>query len=123
MNNYVLYNAALAAVILPFSYFVASAATRKRDLQIAARIAILITLIAYPWDFFAIELNVWRYPADPGPTIYGVPANDLIFMWLCTFLTSSLLIALGRRENRSGRHSESKHTGQQCTRDDGDRST
>ena len=101
MNNYFLYNMALAAIIFPFSYFVAGAERRMRDIRTAARIAVLITLIAYPWDFFAIRLNVWRYPVDPGATIYGVPTNDLIFMWLCTFLTSSILIALRRRKNGS----------------------
>lgn len=118
MNSYALYNAGLAAVILPVAYFVANAESRWRDIRKAARIAVLIMLIAYPWDYFAIHLNVWRYPANPGPEIYGVPANDLVFMWLCSLLTSSVLIAIGRRENRSGRHPESKHTSEQHTRHD-----
>lgn len=123
MNNYALYNAALAALILPLSFFLANAKDRWRDIQRSARIAVLMTLIAYPWDFFAIQLNVWRYPADPGPTVYGVPVNDLVFMWLCTLLTSSVLIAIDRRENRSGRHSESKHAGKEHAGHDRDRAS
>lgn len=123
MTNYALYNAALAAIILPVSYFLADAKSRWRDIQKSARIAVLMTLIAYPWDFFAIHHNVWRYPTDPGLTIYGVPANDLVFMWLCTLLTSSVLIAIDRWENRSKRHSKSKHADEQHTGHDGDGSS
>lgn len=98
MNTYAIFNFFLAAFVLPVSYFLTDKQCRWKDLRLSARVAVLLTLIAYPWDFFAINMQVWRHPVDPGPTLYGVPINDLIFIWICTHLTSTVLIAIDRRE-------------------------
>ena len=113
MNNYTTYNLVLAALILPASYWLAEERNRRKDLLVSARVASLLALLGYPWDFFAIQLKVWRYPINPGPRIHDVPINDLVFMWLCSHLASSVLIAIDRRESRCQGHSERKHARQE----------
>lgn len=101
MRLYYLYNLAFAAFTLPVSYWLAGSEDRRRHLLLSARIALLLTVIYYPWDFFAIRLGVWTYPLDPGLRIYEVPLNDLIFIWLCSFLTCCVLTAVDRWRSRS----------------------
>lgn len=117
MTLYSLYNLVLAAFIFPTSYLLAGRASRRRNLILSARIALLVTLVAYPWDFFAIRVGIWRYPNHPGLRIHDVPLNDLVFIWLCTHLACSFLIAFGGRESNSHRHSEGKDACEHNTRD------
>jgi lycopene cyclase domain-containing protein len=107
MSPYTTYNLLLAFGVLAASTWLTGG--RLRDLRVSSRIAVLMVVIAYPWDFFAIHFNVWTYPVVPGLTLYGVPVNDSIFIWLCTFLASSLLIAVYRRQSASRSHSKSKY--------------
>ena len=101
MTPYTAYNLVLAAFTLPISYWLVGASKRRGNLLLSARIALLLTVIYYPWDFFAIRLGVWRYPNHPGLRIYEVPLNDLIFIWLCSFLACNVLIAVDRWRARS----------------------
>jgi lycopene cyclase domain-containing protein len=117
MTPYTAYNLGLALLILPLSYWLGRRSDRRRNFFLSARIASLVSLIGFPWDFFAIQVGVWRYPSDPGLKIHGVPVNDLVFMWLCTYLACSLLVALNGRQPRSQGHSESKDAGEQDARD------
>ena len=96
MTPYTAFNLLFAAIVLPASYWLAGG--RWRDLRVSSRIAFLMVAIAYPWDFFAVQLKVWVYPLDPGPTLYGVPINDSAFIWLCTHLTASVLLVIHRRQ-------------------------
>ena len=115
MNLYFAYNATLAAIVLPSAYFVLERQTRCADLLLSARIALQVTLIGYPWDFFAVRLGVWTYPRDPGIGVYGVPVNDLLFIWLGTYFSSSLLLGLGRRQARRECHTEREYARQKST--------
>ena len=97
MTTYTIYNIALALIVFPTSYWLAERRRRLHNLRIAARIALLMVCIVYPWDFFAIHMDAWTHPTDPGLRIYDVPVNDLIFTWLCTLLAASVLLAANRR--------------------------
>jgi lycopene cyclase domain-containing protein len=105
VTTYTLYNLALAVFILAVSYLVAGRANRRRNLVLSARIALLLTLLLYPWDFFAIRLGAWTYPNYDGWRIYGVPINDSLFIWLCSYLTCVVLIAVDRRRSGGQGHS------------------
>jgi lycopene cyclase domain-containing protein len=96
MTPYIAYNLALAVFVLPISYWFVGSQNRVRNIILSARIALLVTLISYPWDFFAIHAGIWRYPYDPGWKIYDVPINDLVFIWLGTYLSCCVLIAANR---------------------------
>ena len=98
MTEYTIFNIVLAAIILPPIIWFNANQGRWRELGISTRISFLMAVIAYPWDFFAIHLNVWAYPKDPGPKIYDVPLNDLVFIWICTQLASSVLIGILKRQ-------------------------
>jgi lycopene cyclase domain-containing protein len=114
--TYTLYNLALAVIILPVSYFVATRNNKTRSLLLSARAAWLLTVLLYPWDFFAIRLGVWDYPKYPGLRIYGVPLNDSFFIWLCSFFACVLLIRFDPRRSQSKGNSEGKETDGRNTR-------
>ena len=107
MTTYTKYNLALAAFILALSYLVAGRGNRRRILVLSARIALLLTLLLYPWDFFAVRLGAWTYPNYDGWRIYGVPLNDSLFIWICSYLTCVVLMAVDRRRSGGQRHSQS----------------
>ena len=108
MNAYTIYNVVLAAAILPLSCWLVGPRNRRQLILRCARICLLMTLIGYPWDFFAIRMGAWRYP-QPGYTIHAVPLNDLFFMWTCTQLTCSTLIAARRWQSSSERYAKRKN--------------
>jgi lycopene cyclase domain-containing protein len=97
MTTYTAYNLILAALILPFSYWLAGRADRRRNLLLSARIALILTVLIYPWDFFAIRLGSWTYPDFDGLKIYGVPLDDSLFIWLCSYLSCVVLIRFDNR--------------------------
>lgn len=104
MTHYSVYNFAFGVFTLCVSYWLVGTRNRRRNLLIAARVALLLTVLYYPWDFFAIRLGVWTYPKHPGLRVHGVPLNDLIFIWLCSYLTCAVLIATDRWRSRSEGH-------------------
>jgi len=112
MTTYALYNLGLAGLALLLSTCVRSSLS-PLQFALAARVGLLTTLFAYPWDFFAIRLGVWRYPRDPGLVVYGVPVNDLIFMWLCTYVATVFLTWDRARNSRRKRHPERQHAREQ----------
>jgi lycopene cyclase domain-containing protein len=109
MATYTFYNLCLAVLILAVSYAIAGR-NRRRILMLSARVGLLITVLLYPWDFFAVQLGVWTYPKDPGLRIYGVPLNDSIFIWLCTFLACVALLTTNNWRSRGDRNSVHKKT-------------
>lgn len=123
MTPYTLYNVALAALIVPLGLWLLRRSRRTLSFTLAVRVSTLLTLISYPWDFFAIRMGVWRYPNDPGTTLYEVPLNDLIFIWLCTFLSSTVLITLGAGQPNRERHAESEDARQEDARNERRRPT
>jgi len=112
MANFTLLNLILALVIIPTSLFAIPVSVRSAGSRVAIRNATLVTLMAYPWDFFAVQQGVWRYPEDPGFLLYGVPLNDSALIWVCTFLSASVFYAISRRQNHSHRHTESEDANQ-----------
>lgn len=113
MNSYVIYNLILGAVLIPISLALLPPPHRWRHVGLAARIGVLIALFGFPWDFFAIRLGAWTYPTDPGLTLYGVPANDLVLMWICSYFTTAVLISSNTRNGSDKGHAEGKDTGKQ----------
>lgn len=109
MTRYTFFTLLVGGVLLPLSVFILPNAHRRDGFRVAARSALFVTLMTYPWDFFAVTQGVWRYPQDPGLTIYGVPLNDLIMIWVCTQFSTSVIYAQSRREDSCERHTESEY--------------
>lgn len=60
---------------------------------------ILIAFFAtLPWDSYLIRHGVWTYPPDAvaGPRLFGVPAEELFFFVIQTYITSVLYILLNK---------------------------
>ena len=113
MATYTLFNIVLASMLLPVSWLMLPTSARRTGFRVTTRSATLITLMAYPWDFFAVQQGVWRYPEDPGLTLYDVPLNDSALIWVCTYFSCSVFYAIARRGQHSGeRHPEDKNAHQ-----------
>lgn len=113
MTKYTWYNLILTAFTLPVSYWLAGANNRRHRILVAARIGLLITVLLYPWDFFAIRLGAWTYPDFTGLRVYGVPLNDSLFIWLCSYLSCLVLIRVDRRNSNDHAYSERKRASNQ----------
>ena len=101
--TYTLFNIVLLLMVAPACiYFLED----RKEILIAARTTTFIVLIAVPWDAWAIRASVWAYK-DPGLWFAGIPLNDIVFIALCTLLTSSFLIYL--RKRASGNETQTKH--------------
>ena len=87
MTGYAWFNLVLALVLCPIGLLLAPS---RRARGTALRTAAVMTLMAFPWDFVAISLNAWTY-SEAGLRIYVVPQNDLVFIFVCTFFSASLM--------------------------------
>ena len=99
MSTYTLLNIVLALLVIPSSMWLTMRPNAWWMRFMAARISTLMTCIVYPWDFVAIRLGLWTYGASIGPTLFGVPLNDLLLTWLCSYLTTSVLLVVERGES------------------------
>ena len=59
-------------------------------------------LVSVPWDWWAIRMRVWTFPADThlGFWIGGLPLEEYVFIVVATIFVSSLTLALGARGGR-----------------------
>ncbi len=98
VSTYTLLNIALALLVIPSSMWITMRSDAWGMRLLAARISTLMMCIVYPWDFVAIHLGLWTYGASIGPTLFDVPLNDLLLTWLCSYLTTSVLLVVERSE-------------------------
>lgn len=87
MSVYTSFNIAFVAFVGAVCVLSRSPAAR---VKVALQVAAIVTLLAYPWDFFAVQLGAWGYTA-PGPRFFGVPFNDLVFIFAGSLLSTVLL--------------------------------
>lgn len=62
-------------------------------------ILIIIAVVAtIPWDSYLIRHNVWTYPSHAivGPTLLSIPAEELFFFVVQTYITSLLYHLLNK---------------------------
>lgn len=86
MSVYVAFNAALLIVAALVLRFVTPPADRVHTL----RTGVFVTVLAFPWDFFAIQTRAWSYPI-PHATVWSVPVNDLVFIFIASVISAGLL--------------------------------
>ncbi len=51
--------------------------------------SLLLGLLSHPFNYLCIQLSAWDH-TDPGPLLFGVPINDLIFIFYISFFASAL---------------------------------
>lgn len=122
MSKYSIFTIAIVTASTFVSLYLLNHRNQLHSFRTAATIALKMTLIAYPWDFFAIQLGAWTYPQDPGPRLYGVPINDSLFIWACTLFTVAVLIFILEGQCPRDGHPESEHADEQHIRKDRQRS-
>lgn len=88
MTEYTIFNLCISALAVAVMCITR---VRRPTVWKNVRIAVLVTILSYPWDFFAIMNKAWVHPKDPGIRLFSVPLNDLWFIFVCTLITTSLL--------------------------------
>ncbi|POS79526.1 squalene/phytoene synthase [Diaporthe helianthi] len=65
--------------------------TRRQWYQTSVLVLIAVAA-TIPWDSYLIRHNVWTYPPDAvvGPTLLSIPAEELFFFVIQTYITSLL---------------------------------
>lgn len=85
------------------------------------QVAVIYTI---PWDAYLIYAKVWTYPPNAilGPTLLRIPAEELFFFVIQTYITSLLYILVNKstffaaylQDESAFRESEqAKHSAQQ----------
>lgn len=51
-----------------------------------------------PWDSYLISARIWSYPTNAivGPTFFKIPAEELFFFVIQTYITSLLYLFLNK---------------------------
>ncbi|KAI0169751.1 hypothetical protein GGR52DRAFT_551325 [Hypoxylon sp. FL1284] len=70
----------------------------KLDLYKTITLILVAFFATLPWDSYLIRHGVWTYPPDAivGPHLFGVPAEELFFFVIQTYITSMLYILLNK---------------------------
>lgn len=94
MSSHLKFTIPLATALTVISYPIL---TRRHWYQTS--ILVLIAVIAtIPWDSYLIRHNVWTYPPNVviGPTLLSIPAEELFFFVIQTYITSLLYHVLNK---------------------------
>ncbi|KAI8944040.1 hypothetical protein F4801DRAFT_281317 [Xylaria longipes] len=63
---------------------------------------LVLVLVAFfatlPWDSYLIRRGIWTYPPDAilGPRLFGIPAEELFFFIIQTYITTLLYILFNK---------------------------
>ena len=85
--SYLAFNLCLGPILIIVGF---SQIRGREQLMVVVRTALGVTMLCFPWEFFAINLSVWSYN-DPGYCLFNVPINDLVFIFYCSFFSTSIL--------------------------------
>lgn len=88
MSDYAALNLILVVVAVVASRLLR---VRRRDAVRALKISVLIPFLGFPWDFFGIHHRAWGH-GDPGPTLLGVPLNEMLLAFLMSYTTAVVLL-------------------------------
>jgi len=94
MTDYTIFNIVWFTVSLSTAWLF----TRdRRKIARIVRMSAVVVLLSFPWDCLAVAKRAWDY-GTPGPRLFGVPLNDLLFIFSCSAFSGSLLLsqAIGR---------------------------
>lgn len=94
MSRHLKFTVPVALLLTTISY---PLLTRRHWYQTSA--LVLIAFVAtVPWDSYLIRRNVWTYPPDVvfGPTLFSIPAEELFFFIVQTYITSLIYLLLNK---------------------------
>ncbi|OTA56877.1 terpenoid synthase [Hypoxylon sp. EC38] len=78
--------------------FILAPLLTRLDLYEALTLILVAFFATLPWDSYLIRHGIWTYPPDAiaGPRLLGVPAEELFFFIIQTYITSMLYILLNK---------------------------
>ncbi|OTB03982.1 hypothetical protein M426DRAFT_12066 [Hypoxylon sp. CI-4A] len=78
--------------------FVLRPVLTRLDLYKTLTLIFIAFFATLPWDAYLIRHGVWTYPPDAivGPRLFGIPAEELFFFVIQTYITSMLYILLNK---------------------------
>lgn len=67
----------------------------EKDNVDSVQVAVVSTT---PWDSYLIRTRIWSYPANAivGPTLFQIPAEELFFFGIQTYITSLLYLLFSK---------------------------
>ncbi|KAI1079582.1 hypothetical protein F5B20DRAFT_157000 [Whalleya microplaca] len=70
----------------------------RLDLYKTLALILIAFFATLPWDAYLIRHGIWTYPPDAiiGPRLFGVPAEELFFFIIQTYITSMIYILLNK---------------------------
>lgn len=70
----------------------------RLDLYRILTLILVAFFTTLPWDSYLIRRGIWTYPPDAiiGPRLFGIPAEELFFFIVQTYITSLLYILLNK---------------------------
>ncbi|KAL6240794.1 hypothetical protein RBB50_012358 [Rhinocladiella similis] len=70
----------------------------RRDVYKILFLQVVAVSYTIPWDSYLIRTKVWTYPADViiGPKLLDIPAEELFFFVIQTYITTCLQILLSK---------------------------
>ncbi|KAI1261554.1 hypothetical protein F5Y18DRAFT_401619 [Xylariaceae sp. FL1019] len=70
----------------------------RLDLCKALALVVVAFTATLPWDSYLIHRGIWTYPQDAivGPRLFGIPAEELFFFIIQTYITALLYIVLNK---------------------------
>lgn len=70
----------------------------RLDAYKTAALVVIAFVATVPWDSYLIRHGIWTYPPDAivGPRLFGIPAEELFFFVIQTYMTSMLYILLNK---------------------------
>ncbi|KAF3063828.1 Bifunctional lycopene cyclase/phytoene synthase [Daldinia childiae] len=70
----------------------------KLDLYKTFTLILVAFFATLPWDSYLIRNGIWTYPPDAiaGPRLFKIPAEELFFFVIQTYITSMLYILLSK---------------------------
>ncbi|KAI0405545.1 hypothetical protein F4802DRAFT_562283 [Xylaria palmicola] len=70
----------------------------RRDLYKILCLILIAFVATLPWDSYLIRHGVWTYPPSAiiGPRLFGIPAEELFFFVIQTYITSLLYTLLNK---------------------------
>ncbi|KAJ2981957.1 hypothetical protein NUW58_g6555 [Xylaria curta] len=70
----------------------------RLDLYKTSALILIAFFATLPWDSYLIRHGVWTYPPDAilGPRLFGIPAEELFFFIIQTYITTLLYILLNK---------------------------
>ncbi|KAI1411439.1 Squalene/phytoene synthase-domain-containing protein [Hypoxylon sp. FL1857] len=78
--------------------FISGPLLTRLDLYKTLTLILVAFFATLPWDSYLVRHGIWTYPPDAiaGPRLFSVPAEELFFFVIQTYITSMLYVLLNK---------------------------